>query len=235
MSANTVVLITGSNRGIGLEFVRTYLARQNHTVVAAVRDPAKSAAVFDSIERPSSSNLIVVRIDSKDGASTKTAIQQIQDQNSIDHLDVVIANAGIEQAEARGPVDNLNPDTCSEHFEVNTVAPLRLYQATHPLLAKSNAKNGPQFVPISSLIGSIGGAPGPTFLNPYGASKAALNIIFRRAHTEILHANGELEPKAVDWSHAGYKGVAPYTVNKELGARKEGKKDRLAIILFHPG
>lgn len=235
MSDNTVVLITGSNRGIGLGFVKAYLARPNHTVIAAVRDPSKSKGVFESLTPASNSRVIVVRIDSTDRGSAKAAIEEIQQQqqHGINHLDVVIANAGISKENALGDIRDFNIDTLSEHHEVNTVAPVALYQATRPLLQKSRAKKGPIFAPISTLAASIGGLGYMSKVASYGASKAALNLLFVRAHTEILFHNGELKPNE-DISRLGEKGVVPYEVIPKTGEEARNK-DRLAIVIFHPG
>lgn len=230
MSKPTVVLITGSNRGIGLEFTKTYLARPNHIVVAAVRDPAKSQKIFAAIKPASNSRSVVVRIDSHDRNSAMSAIKEIQGKG-VDHLDIVIANAGINLSKGGGEVRKFDLDPLGEHFQVNTAAPVALYQATRPLLAKSRAQNGPLFVPMSSVAASISGIGYMGAFSSYGASKAALNYLFVRAHTEILFHNGNMHLET-DWSILGEKGVLPYQLE---GESDEAKKDRLAIVILHPG
>lgn len=69
-----------------------------------------------------------------------------------------------------------------DHFTVNSVAPLLLFQATWPLLQKSA---NPKFVGISSGAGSLTMVAQLKVENTaYGASKAALNFVVRRIHAE---------------------------------------------------
>lgn len=233
MSDNTVVLITGSNRGIGLGFTKTYLARPNHTVIAAVRDPSKAKEGLESITPASNSSIILVRIDYHDRASIKSAIEEIQ-QKGVNHLDIVIANAGLSNPKGFGSTNNFDVDVLSEHFDINTTAPIALYQATRPLLAKSRAQNGPQFVPISSLAGSINRVGVAGLFDSYGASKTALNMLFARAHEAIVSMNeSHREIKFEESPRVGEEGVAPYEL--VVKDREDGMKDRLAIVIFHPG
>ena len=69
-----------------------------------------------------------------------------------------------------------------EHLDINTVGPVRLFQATWPLLKKSlDAK----FILISSIVGTIEGLKNIPYPNAaYGASKAAANFFARKIHFE---------------------------------------------------
>jgi NAD(P)-dependent dehydrogenase (short-subunit alcohol dehydrogenase family) len=70
-----------------------------------------------------------------------------------------------------------------EHFEVNTLGPLALFQAVYPLLKASTAS--PKFIPVSSGIGSIAyGSQLPVQKLAYGTSKAALNYLTRKLRME---------------------------------------------------
>jgi NAD(P)-dependent dehydrogenase (short-subunit alcohol dehydrogenase family) len=97
------------------------------------------------------------------------------------HLDVVIANAGIcnnNQTASEASVENMQ-----EHFTVNVLGPMTLFQASYPLLKASTST--PKFVPISSGSGSI--ARGTMIPHPqveYGTSKAALNWLTRKIWVE---------------------------------------------------
>ena len=93
---STVYLITGASRGIGRGLVETFLARSNTTVIAAVRDPASAPSQsLQSLSKGDSSRLIVVKIDAKSPTDPAAAVKTLQTEHSIDHIDVVIANAGI--------------------------------------------------------------------------------------------------------------------------------------------
>ncbi|KAJ4854395.1 short chain dehydrogenase domain-containing protein [Trichoderma breve] len=166
-SKKTVVLITGANRGIGFQLARKFLSRDNTILIAAVRNPDNASSTKALLELPhgTESSLIITKIDSLDTSSATSGLASISDR--IDHLDLVIANAGI--LDAYGPVMEMSLDDVSAHVAVNTLGPIALLQAAKSLL--QNAAN-PRFVVISSSIGA------------YGASKAAINYLMRRVHFE---------------------------------------------------
>ncbi|KAM0518055.1 hypothetical protein ACHAPE_004457 [Trichoderma viride] len=174
----TVVLITGANRGIGLELVKNFLARDNTVVVAAVRNPdnASSTRSLSGLSQGAESSLLIIKIDSLDYSSAISGIASISDR--INHLDLVIANAGV--LTHQGPISDIPLDQLTSHVAINTVAPIALLQATKTLLR--NATN-PKFVVISSSMGSITDIV-TQFFGAYGASKAAVNYLMRMVHLE---------------------------------------------------
>ncbi|KAA8643861.1 SDR family oxidoreductase [Aspergillus tanneri] len=179
--ANTIYLITGANRGIGRGLAKVFLTRSNATVIAAVRDPANTLSLsLQSLPKGESSRLIVVKVDSKSLTDPAAAVQTLQREHGINHLDVVIANAGI--SEDFSPVHEVPIPVLREHIEVNSYGPIYLYQAIYPLLKKS-AK--PTFVGVGSPLGSIGGMEQrPYPCAAYGPSKAILHWIVRKIHFE---------------------------------------------------
>ncbi|KAF4774292.1 hypothetical protein HER10_EVM0011299 [Colletotrichum scovillei] len=167
----TTILVTGAGRGIGSGLVASLLLRPSSTVIAAVRDPPKGPAqALLDLPKGEGSKIIVVKIDSSAETDPAEAVSTLQRDHSIDALDVVIANAGI--AHSSGPVIKTSTTAIRDHFAVNTIGPLLLFQATAPLL-KASKTGRPVFV--ASL---------PPALSPYGASKAALNWFIRRLHFE---------------------------------------------------
>ncbi|KAK5989326.1 Norsolorinic acid ketoreductase nor1 [Cladobotryum mycophilum] len=172
----TTVLITGANRGIGRGLLETYLVRPSHTVIAAVRDPGVTGAALQSLPRAESTTFLVVKIDSTDHASPSAALSELQSKHKVRHLDLVIANAAISKVYPTAREAAL--EDLREHFEVNTLGPLALFQATIPLLEKTP---GSKFVGISSSAASISGinhASEPE--SAYGLSKAGLNYLVRK-------------------------------------------------------
>jgi len=172
-------LITGANRGIGYGLVSSLVQRPNTTIVAAVRDPTSAAKSLDALAQKTANGtkIIVVKISSTSETDAKAAVVELK-QQGITELDVVIANAGI--AKYYGPVVSTPVDELREHFEVNTVGSVILFQAVWPLLERSKA---PKFIYISSGAGSIGGAI-PIPVGAYGASKAAGNFLTAKIHQE---------------------------------------------------
>lgn len=150
-SSKTNVLITGPNRGIGKGFVQTYLSRPDHTVIAAVRDLSTSQAL-GQLPVATGSRLVVVKIDATVESDAVAAVKQLVDSEPvIDHLDVVIANAGYC---VKWPaVAELQIDDMLDCLRPNVFGVVWLYQATRALLNKSN---NPKWVTIGSTAGSIG-------------------------------------------------------------------------------
>ncbi|ETS73366.1 hypothetical protein PFICI_14971 [Pestalotiopsis fici W106-1] len=179
MSSQLVVVITGAGRGIGKSLAQAYLARPNHTVVGTIRDDAApGVAELKASLKGDGSRLLLVKIESASPQDSTTAVKEMEAQG-IDHVDILIPNAGISPPIE--PIETVDLGVLSNAFNVNAVGPLALYQACYPLLKKSsNAK----FVPISSAAGTLGGmGQGRTHVAPsYCISKAALNWITQAAH-----------------------------------------------------
>ncbi|KAF2847575.1 short-chain dehydrogenase [Plenodomus tracheiphilus IPT5] len=184
MSSPSVYLITGANRGIGKGYVELLLQRPSTTVIAGVRDVSHpTSKALASLTTGEGSKLIVVALDSSKESSAKDAVKTLETEHGIKHLDTVIANAGI--ANDGSTVRTVTADNIKEHFLVNTIAPVLLFQATADLL-KASPSGTPKFVAVSTLIGSVGfqdtlvSLSFPNTVSPYGASKSALNWFVRR-------------------------------------------------------
>lgn len=179
MSAQ-VIVITGANRGIGKGLLATYIARPNTTVIAAVRDVAKSTKDLSSVTVGKDSKLIIVKIDSTVDSDPASAVKELETKHSIIKVDILISNAGLMGPIA--PTLQTPAQQVREQLEVNTIGPLNLIQAFFSLLEKSDA---PKFLVLTSSLGSIGdmeSLPVPFF--GYGLSKAAVNYLVRKLHFE---------------------------------------------------
>jgi len=158
----------------------TFLARANNTVVAAVRNPSSNESVssLKSLPIGTNSKLIIVEIDSLSETDAADAVKLLRTEHGITSLDTVIANSGI--ANHVGPVISTPLSEMRSHFEVNTLGPLLLFQATAALL---EAARDPKFFVVSTAAASITTMmplPAPA----YSASKAAVNFIVRKIHFE---------------------------------------------------
>ena len=134
--------------GIGLGLARSFLLRANTTVIAAVRDPANIPTIenLQQLKAGPGSKIIIVKIDSSSATDAGEAVRLLRSEHDIAKLDVVIANAGICNHLALGPVSEASIEEIRSHFEVNTIGPLVLFQATVALLEAS--KNG-KFIAVS--------------------------------------------------------------------------------------
>jgi norsolorinic acid ketoreductase len=168
-------LITGASRGIGVEMVRILSNRPGTVVFAGVRDPSSASADLKQIAS-ANSNIHIIKLDSATEGDAKTAAKTIEEIAG--GLDIVIANAAI--AQDWHPLVEVAPQQLYEHFKINTIGPLVLFQAVYPLLLKRKTR---KFVTVSSLVGMIT----DMLKEPqtaYGTSKAALNFITKRIHLE---------------------------------------------------
>ncbi|KAG8160907.1 hypothetical protein KVR01_009171 [Diaporthe batatas] len=176
--SSTTVLVSGANRGLGKGIVERFLARDEHTVVAAVRDPSHltSKALAD-LPTGKHSRLVVVKIDSTVETDALKAADSLRAQG-IDRLDLVIANAGVAMAYPK--VSELRVTDLQAHLGPNVFGVVWLYQATLPLL---RASDSPKWVTMGSTAGNLSGQlPIPN--SAYGPSKAAVHWLTIRIDAE---------------------------------------------------
>ncbi|KAJ7644588.1 hypothetical protein FB45DRAFT_999584 [Roridomyces roridus] len=173
--SNTVYLVTGANRGIGLGLVITLAARPNTIVFAGARDP-NAQSLKDLAAKHS--NVHPIKFVANDPSNNAAAIAEIK--KSAGQLDVIIANAGI--AKSYGPLAKTPLEEYKEHWEVNTLGTVVLYQAAHELLLASPT-GAPIFTYISTGAGSLARYM-PMQNSPYGSSKAAANFLVKALDAE---------------------------------------------------
>lgn len=198
------VVITGANRGIGLELARQYAA-DGAQVVAVVRRPSEplqalGVSIVDGID-----------------VGQDVAVEQLgQQAATLPPIDVLINNAGILNSESLPAPDF---DRMRQQFEVNALGPLRVTTALRPQLAA-----GGKVVLITSRMGSItdnssGGMYG------YRSSKAALNAIGASLAQDLRGdgiAVGLLHPGYVRTDMTGHQGqMSPAQAAQGLRARIE--------------
>lgn len=179
---STTILVTGSKSGIGKGLLATYAARPNTTAIAAIRDGPNSDAAKELTSLPvgKGSKIIVLKYDAGSNSAASEMTSILKSEHNIDHLDVVVANAGV--LKHFGPATEASVETLTEHIQINTLAPIFLYQATHALLTASSE---PKFFIISSNLGSIGDMKQlPLPMLAYGMSKAAVNYAAVKFHNE---------------------------------------------------
>ncbi|KAJ9092789.1 hypothetical protein QFC21_006664 [Naganishia friedmannii] len=190
------VLISGANRGIGLSLVSAFLKHTPSAVIfAGARDPSK-ATELNEIAKKYPNNVHVIKLVADDAESNKAAVEEVK--KVTDRLDIVVANAGI--ASGAEPVHTDDISIYKSTFDVNTLGPLHLYQATHPLLiatrTNSSAKDlpAPKFFITSSALGSLGNFFSAFILAPYGVSKAAVNYIALAIHHQTEDVGAVVVP-----------------------------------------
>ncbi len=148
-------------------------------MLACVRNPDHpTSRALKELPTGSRSSVHVLKLDVAETTDYPTLEQELS-QIGVEHLDVVIANAGIATA---FPTDlEADPKDIRAHIDVNVIGPLLLFQTLQPMLSQSLGK----LVTISSGAGSSGAME--RFLMPnaaYGPSKATLNYLIRKIHFE---------------------------------------------------
>ena len=174
-------LVSGSGRGLGRGLVSALLQRPSTTVIAALRDPfSGNAKELSTLAAANGSKLITIKIDSESDVDASEAVDKLQNEYNVDSIDCVIANAAIVPTPA--PAATTSVEDFRRGFQVNTMAPLLLFQATWPLLQRSA---NPKFVGISTCLATISKMEDWTWPTvSYGTSKAAMNYIVRKMHFE---------------------------------------------------
>ncbi|MDN3517508.1 SDR family oxidoreductase [Aquisalimonas lutea] len=172
---NRIALVTGANKGIGLEIARQ-LAQTGTLVIIGARDAGRAR---NAVEGLSLQGLAVqsTLIDLNYHASIAAAAETIGTEHG--RLDILVNNAGIVDAED-GPPTAATPEAARRILDTNFVGTLAVTQAMLPLLRQSSAA---RIVNLSTSLGSLtlNGDPDSTFYSQrfigYNASKAALNML----------------------------------------------------------
>jgi NAD(P)-dependent dehydrogenase (short-subunit alcohol dehydrogenase family) len=159
------VLITGSNRGIGFEFVRQYSKRGWH-VIATTRSPDKALALKELAGV--NNNIIIEQLDVTDF----DRIDELAAKYIDTPIDLLLNNAGISGGSRKQMFTKMDFGVFARVLAINSIAPLKITEAFYPHVRASRDK---KIVTISSSEGVISGVTRPSlyFLR---SSKAAVNL-----------------------------------------------------------
>ena len=173
------VLVTGANRGLGLEFVKQLLSKSNYEVIATCRTPS----TFPFQQLPNTARLTLLPLD----LTSPESIQNIPVQLTNKTLDVIIHNAGISSStHPVEPVLSSTREDLLSCFTTNTLGTFELSKLLIPFMSQSSVK---KMLFLSSKMGSIEAtqAYGNDWTSSvsYRVSKAALNMSVRCLAYEI--------------------------------------------------
>lgn len=171
------VLITGANRGIGLELCRQY-ARRGDEVIAVCR---KRSEDLDSLG---------VRVESGIDVTSDSAVAELAERVNAVSIDILINNAGIFIDE---PLAELKTENVARQLDVNVLGPLRVSLALLPNLVR-----GSKIAIITSQLGSIGENKSAGYFG-YRVSKAGVNMVGKSLAVEL-----QSKGVAVVLLHPGY-------------------------------
>ena len=184
------VLITGGNRGIGLQLCTQYSERGDD-VIAVVRT---SNPELDALPIR-----VITGVDVGDGACMSVLKDAIGDQN----IDILLNNAGILRSDS---LESLDYEAMEEQFRINTLGPLRVTEALLP-----NLGSGSKLAIVSSRVGSIEDNTSGGYYG-YRASKTAVNQIGTNLKHDLAPRGisvALLHPGLVATEMTGGQGITP--------------------------
>lgn len=168
------ILITGANRGIGLEMVR-YAIEQGWRVFACCRDPHNADNLFNHAKL--SNGLVSVHIADMQELAT---IQALSYELRNDPIDILMNNAGIYGSD-KNKFGSVDSESWLQTFQVNSIAPLKMVEAFAEQLFMGKRK---LVACMSSKMGSIAdNGYGNSYL--YRSSKAALNAVVKSLSIDL--------------------------------------------------
>jgi NAD(P)-dependent dehydrogenase (short-subunit alcohol dehydrogenase family) len=169
-----IALVTGANKGIGLEVARQ-LGKSGHRILLGARDTTRGLEAAKTLQ-DEGIDVRFVTIDLSDTASLKATAADIEANEG--RIDILINNAGIA-VQGDGLPGSTDLDVVRQTFETNYFGSIAVTQALLPLVKKSASG---RIVNVSSGLGSITLNADPDWayaavkLTGYNASKAALNM-----------------------------------------------------------
>jgi NAD(P)-dependent dehydrogenase (short-subunit alcohol dehydrogenase family) len=222
--ATTIALITGANKGIGLETARQLGAR-GITVLAGARDEARGVAAERAL-RDGGADARFVPLDVTDAKSVRQAADWIDTEYG--RLDILVNNAAIARG---GPPSGTDLDEMREVYETNVFGVIMVTNAMLPLLRRAPAA---RIVNVSSEVGSITSMTDPA--SPlsqmpaglaYPSSKSALNMITAMYAKELRDT-----PIKVNAANPGYTKT---DLNRNTGFRSVAEGAEASVHLATVG
>jgi NAD(P)-dependent dehydrogenase (short-subunit alcohol dehydrogenase family) len=218
--ATTIALITGANKGIGLETARQLGAR-GVTVLAGARDEALGRQAETAL-RQGGADARFVPLDVTSEKSVRQAADWIEKEYG--RLDILVNNAGIARG---GPPSETDLDAMREVYETNVFGVIMVTNAMLPMLRRAPA---PRIVNVSSEVGSITSMTDPA--SPlaqmpaglaYPSSKSALNMITAMYAKELRDT-----PVKVNAANPGYTAT---DLNRHSGFRSVAEGAEASVHL----
>ncbi|MDP6615967.1 MAG: SDR family oxidoreductase [Gammaproteobacteria bacterium] len=167
------VLITGSNRGIGLEVARDYAERGWNVIATARRPEATGELKAIRAQHP---GLVIEQLDVTDNER----IDELAEIYRGKPIDILINNAAISGGHENAKFGSFNHDVYRQVHTVNVLGPTKMAEAFLDSVSISQQK---KIVNITSGQGSIAGTWGCCYI--YRSSKAALNMVMRNISLEL--------------------------------------------------
>lgn len=209
-------IITGANRGIGLELARQLKARGDDVIAVCRQSSPDLDALGARVE---------AGVDVSDASAVRELAARLKDVT----IDILINNAGILRGES---LDALKFDGIEQQFEVNALGPLRVSAALLPLIAK-----GGKIVIITSRMGSIADNSSGGYYG-YRMSKAAVNAAGVSLARDVASrgiAVALIHPGMVATDMTGKHGIPPADAARGVLARIDALNPETTGRFWHAG
>jgi NAD(P)-dependent dehydrogenase (short-subunit alcohol dehydrogenase family) len=206
MPANRIAIVTGANRGLGLEIARQ-LMKADVFVVAGCRDKAKCEAALEAL-RSVGTNADAMPVDVTDTRAVKRFVDQVEKQHG--SPSILVNNAGIYPESTTARVVDTPTSVWRETFETNLFGAVRMCRDVVPLMRKLRFG---RIVNISSGLGQIHqmGEGSPA----YRVSKASLNALTRTLAAEVAGSGILVNSMSPGWVRTDMGGEdAPRSVEE---------------------
>jgi len=198
MSSNRIALITGGNKGIGLETARQ-LGKQGITVLIGARDESRGLAAVEELKKEKI-DARFVPLEVTDAKSIAAAAKSIE--KDFGRLDILVNNAGVILYDGDGAASKVSDDILRRTFEINYFGMVAVTRAFLPLVRKSDAG---RIVNLTSILGSIAEHADPNSLIyslkllAYDSSKAAVNMFTNHLAHELKETKIKVNAAHPGW------------------------------------
>ena len=195
-------LVTGANKGIGLEVARQLLSR-NFKVILTARNKNKGLLAINSL-RVEEKTLDFIQLDVEDEISVKKAAKEALSKNL--KIDVIVNNAGVLLD--KESINEVSAEKLLKTFKINSLGPILVIQNFLPLMNK----NG-RIINVSSGLGAF--SEMSSFAPSYSISKSALNAVTKQFSFSLADKNISVNSVSPGWVKTDMGGTnAERTVEK---------------------
>jgi NAD(P)-dependent dehydrogenase (short-subunit alcohol dehydrogenase family) len=178
-----VWVITGANRGLGLEFVTQLSKDPSNTIIATTRSLSRDLTALESLK---ADKLEILECDTGSQDSITSFGKQVSSFLGTEKIDFLLNNAGIN-AQPQQTSMTLTPEALTEHVSVNVMGPAKTVQ-----VLEKHLRNGSVVMNMTSGLGSLtyNSTKDPTQCTAYSISKVAVNML-------TVHQASDLKKKGV--------------------------------------